>query len=60
MEPQQHFNHLSDVKHELDNYHSAPHGILASLLAQGLKELSYPEKKESGLSNGSQHSSLKY
>jgi hypothetical protein len=45
MEPQQHFNHLSDVKNKVDNYHSVPHGTLASLLAQGLKELSFPENR---------------
>jgi len=39
-----HFNHLSDVKLEVDYYHSVLHGILASLPAQGLKELSFPEK----------------
>jgi hypothetical protein len=38
------FNHLSDVKHEVDYYHSVLHGILASLPALGLKELSFPEK----------------
>lgn len=42
MESQQHFNHLSDVKHEVDNYHSVPHDTLVSLLAQGLKELNFP------------------
>lgn len=41
-----HFNHLSDVKHEVDYYyHSMPHGTHASLLAQDQKESSSPENK---------------
>lgn len=37
-----HFNHLSDVRHEADYYHSGPHGTLSSPLVQDLKESSSP------------------
>jgi hypothetical protein len=39
-----HFNHLSDVRCEVDYYHSGPHGTFSSLLVQDLKESSSPGK----------------